>query len=377
MKKLLILTAFLLAGYFSFANRLLVRSNGAGFAYTSIGEAIDSAQVGDTIVIFPRTDGQQWSLTKTLTKPMVFLNGDTSGNIQYLGTCSFTINASNNSGTYFFSDLGISEIFNNSETEIILNNVSTYIYGKRFICFKSSITYTSSIDSSGFYYCILNTPLSFNNGFQIGTFNSKLIGCRIVGVSNGGGYIFIYINSQIRNNFFDLKGSSSFYDFQIASEGCDFSNNTFSNNYNSRSYTLGISTKNSGGLFGSNFFDGNIRNITISGTISEGNYFKTVTDPNVRNTLLTNGFKQAPANIQLDSIGRIVGNALVDSGATTPWLRDVDGSPADVGITGGPFPIQNYINPNPGNAQIIHVNIPNRVGYPNRPIPIKATGTSK
>ena len=85
MKKLLLLTSFLLAGYFSFANRLLVRSNGAGFAYTSIGEAIDSAQVGDTIVIFPRTDGQQWALTKTLTKPMVFLNGDTSGNNQYLG----------------------------------------------------------------------------------------------------------------------------------------------------------------------------------------------------------------------------------------------------------------------------------------------------
>jgi hypothetical protein len=105
----------------------------------------------------------------------------------------------------------------------------------------------------------------------------------------------------------------------------------------------------------------------------EGNYFLSKN----AGVQIPNGFKQAPANIQLDSIGRIVGNALVDSGATTPWLRDVDGSPADVGITGGPFPIQNYINPNPGNAQIIHVNIPNRVGFPNRPIPIKATGTSK
>jgi hypothetical protein len=377
MKKLLLLTSFLLAGYFSQANRLLVRSNGAGFAYTSIGEAIDSAQVGDTIVIFPRTDGQQWSLTKTLTKPMVFLNGDTSGNIQYLGTCSFTINASGNNGPYFFSDLGLWEIFNNSGTEIILNNVSAQIYGKRFICFKSSITYTSSIDSSCFYYCSLNIPLSLYNSLQIGTFNSKLIGCRIAGRSNGGGNVFIFMNSQIRNNFFDLKGWGSYDDFQISLEGCDFSNNIFSNNLNSRSYNLYISTKNSESLFGSNFFDGNIRNLSISGTISEGNYFKTATDINVRNTLLANGFKQAPANIQLDSIGRIVGNALVDSGATTPWLRDVDGSPADVGITGGPFPIQNYINPNPGNAQIIHVNIPNRVGFPNRPIPIKATGTSK
>jgi hypothetical protein len=377
MKKLLLLTSFLLAGYFSQANRLLVRSNGAGFAYTSIGEAIDSAQVGDTIVIFPRTDGQQWSLTKTLTKPMVFLNGDTSGSIQYLGTCSFTINASNNIGTYYFLDLGFQEIFNNSASEVLLINVSTSIYGKRFNCFKSQITSSSSIDSSGFYYCLLTIPLSISYGYQIGTFNSKLIGCRIAGRSNGGGNIFIFSNSQIRNNFFDLKGWQSFDDFQIGLEGCDFSNNTFSNNFNSRSYTLDISTKNSESLFGSNFFDGNIRNLTILGTISEGNYFKTATDPNVRNTLLANGFKQAPANIQLDSIGRIVGNALVDSGATTPWLRDVDGSPADVGITGGPFPIQNHINPNPGNAQIIHVNIPNRVGYPNRPIPIKATGTSK
>ena len=138
-------------------------------------------------------------------------------------------------------------------------------------------------------------------------------------------------------------------------------------------FNLTLNDNNYSGYFCSNYLHGNLNYISFLNVNSEGNYFLSK-NPGVQTP---NGFKQAPANIQLDSIGRIIGNALVDSGSTIPWLRDVDGSPADVGITGGPFPIQNYIDPNPGNAEIIHVNIPRRVGYPNRPIQIKATGTSK
>jgi hypothetical protein len=374
-KRITILWFILLASLSTQANRLLVKSDGAGFAFTSIGEAIDSAQAGDTVVIFPRKDGQTWAITKTLTKPMVFLNGDSSkNNLGIEGAIS--IDSFANSGTFYFSNLALT-IFNYSSNKVILNKVNGAIYGKKIECFNSQLSFPSGIDSSSFFYSTLNIPVLVTwSYYRIGINNSKIIGCVIKGSYNSNSGLILFSSSFLISNYFDFTNNFSLNDpLYLEFSNVHLANNVFSKNLGNRFQITTISNLNES-VFANNYFDSNISLLSIQSTLSEGNYFKSATDPNVRNTLLANGFKQA-SNIQLDSIGRIIGNALVDSGSTIPWLRDVDGSPADVGITGGPFPIQNYIDPNPGNAEIIHVNIPRRVGYPNRPIQIKATGTSK
>jgi hypothetical protein len=372
-KRITILWFILLASLSTQANRLLVKSDGAGFAFTSIGEAIDSAQAGDTVVIFPRKDGQSWSITKTLTKPMVFLNGDSSA-IKLGIDGAISIDSFAFSGTFYFSNLALT-IFNYSSNRVFLNNFQGAVYGKKFECFNSKINIPNGIDSSSFFYSNVTIPFSISwSIYPIGINNSKIIGCVVTGSYNGNSILALISNSFLVSNYFHFTTNFLINDFYLEFSNVNLSNNVFSKNTGGNRFVQ-IRTKSNRNesVIANNYFDLDISLLTIQSTLSEGNYFKSGYDINFLNA---NGFKQA-SNIQLDSIGRIIGNALVDSGSTIPWLRDVDGSPADVGITGGPFPIQNYIDPNPGNAEIIHVNIPRRVGYPNRPIQIKATGTSK
>jgi hypothetical protein len=364
-KRITILWFILLASLSTQANRLLVKSDGAGFAFTSIGEAIDSAQAGDTVVIFPRKDGQTWSITKTLTKPMVFLNGDTSLNLLN-ASIQFFISNVVRSGSFSFSKIKLS-LENNSTVKANLINCEVYAKGKNFRLFEGRFNLSNSftVDSSYLFHAEI-IPL---NGFGGNYFsNSVVIGCKLY-------YTYSFKNTEIISSVFEYNSGSINSYFFFTFEDCRIINSLFRNDVVSPGNTiLQLSTTGIESVFANNFIQGKMHAINSNAALGSGNYFVDKTS-NFNSTGYE--FTQVPLPIQTDSIGRIIGNALVDSGSTIPWLRDVDGSPADVGITGGPFPIQNYINPNPGNAEIIHVNIPRRVGYPNRPIQIKATGTSK
>jgi hypothetical protein len=286
----------------------LVKSDGAGFAFTSIGEAIDSAQAGDTVVIFPRKDGQTWAITKTLTKPMVFLNGDSSGNILSLNT-TFTIGASVIGGDYYFSNLGLS-IINSTSKKVILNKMEGSIEGKSFECFNSQLSIPNGIDASSFFYSSLSVSLllsysPYGNAIK----NSKIIGCRLTGLYSSYNDLLMFSNSVVLNNYFDFTNYPFNSDIRLEFSNVFFSNNVFLNNLFNRSFLIKAISDRNESVIANNYFDSNILSFTIQSTLSEGNYYKSA-DPNVRNTLSANGYKQA-SNIQLDSIGRIIGNVKV------------------------------------------------------------------
>ena len=427
MKKLLLTFSAVLFTASVFAGNLLVKEYGVNGTYSTIQDAINAAQDGDTIIVFNKPSGQYWLENLVISKEVFLENSDANqrfnqldGNIEIQpqgGKKMFFLGIDLMSGHRIYSSnsvadslvrceinimdcsMGEAEFADNNLHMRILDSDITTVTFRYGIMAGNNGTYLTISDDGGNsndsivivgnvgYQAEISTshPIRiFNNYFDNGDFGNGQSSCITCGCNNNCYYetslACLLINSAsgtikniIANNSFFISGNSG---------QCNnvYTGNCNGNRYNTMYYSYwGVGIKvnyNAEFEIYNNVFDGDGTNgyINNKSIISNGgggtpfvshNYVESGLE-NI--TIPTNNeFNGQGVSLSTDGNGKASG-APVDGGIYLGQYNDIDLTRNDAGTYGGPYSIDNYhgimANPSGGKASVHFIEIPHFLTQP-------------
>lgn len=423
MKKLLLTFSAVLFTASVFAGNLLVKEYGVNGTYSTIQDAINAAQDGDTIIVFNKPSGQYWLEDLVISKEVFLENSDANqrfnqldGNIEIQpqdGKKMFFLGIDLMSGHKIYSngsasdpnnrceiniiDCSIGEAEfedNNLHMRILDSDISTvsFRYGIMAGCVGSNLTvskgnaasatdslvivgnknYSATIDTycslrilNNFFYALQNmlvntTPLTQYN--YNGYTNNYDITALVIGDAND---LPDYKNI-IANNSFSITGGQTTYSYTWANYS-----KTNINNYNANA--LDVKYRDNFYIY-SNLVDGNGNNGFLKSFENNGgsgtpfvshNYIES--GVNAINIPTNNEFNGQGVSLSIDGNGKASG-APVDGGIYLGQYNDIDLTRNDAGTYGGPYSIDNYhgimANPSGGKASVHFIEIPHFLTQP-------------
>jgi hypothetical protein len=398
-----------------FAKILEVRNDFRAGSFASIREAVENAQAGDTIFLYPKNGSNDpWVAPNIfIEKPLTFL-GPQNGKLKIAGTLKFKL--SNN----VFEKLNLNNIEGDG-----LQISSNWSSGNKFFEGRLTNCKFNSVTVSQVFVEFLGCEL---NGIVFNSFGlKKIIGCQIkdIYLSTSAGYPYSDTLVVIGNRFTE-KFNATFYGkwifcsnnyFQPSSSGgqlvirdeikyivfnnlFDYQNiygsfiNIDNNGYQDSLYNLNfnnifiLSPYYSNNYFYDCLFKNNLviipgrsenflGNNFISHTVYHGGNQK-ISDLQYYNKAIGNQKASGGQVITPDSLGQVFDSTYtINKGIDWPAFSDVDLTRNDIGPSGGPFPISNFWGPAAGKASVYWVDLPWRVLGGNTPIQIKAKSGSK
>jgi len=425
MKRLLLTFSAVLFTVSVFAGNLLVKEYGVNGTYSTIQDAINAAQDGDTIIVFNKPSGQYWLEDLVISKEVFLENSDANQRFNQLdgdiridpqdGKKMFFLGIDLMSGHKIYSNGGASDpasrceinimdctmgeaefADNNLHMRILDSDISTvsFRYGIMAGCVGSNLTVTkgdaaSATDSlvivgnknySGTIdtYCSLRI---LNNRFTKLPGSSVSTSCQNNVYGHGTGYTNTYnINclkiddannnsiykNIIANNTFWIQGGTS-------SWSCNNNNGYTRTNYGYNYVTaLSIRYRDNFYIY-NNVVDGNgdqywysFDNNGGSGTpFVSHNYIESgVSNINIPTN---NEFNAQGVSLSTDGNGKASGTP-VDGGIYLGQYNDIDLTRNDAGTYGGPYSIDNHhgltANPSGGKASVHFIEIPHFLTQP-------------
>jgi hypothetical protein len=428
MKKLLLTFSAVLFTASVFAGNLLVKEYGVNGTYSTIQDAINAAQDGDTIIVFNKPSGQYWLENLVISKEVFLENSDANqrfnqldGNIEIQpqgGKKMFFLGIDLMSGHRIYSSnsvadslvrceinimdcsMGEAEFADNNLHMRILDSDITTVTFRYGIMAGNNGTYLTISDDGGNsndsivivgnvgYGATISTshPLRILNNYFIshntgsGSSNNSTCGCN--NNCNNPGYegaAALLINSAsgshkniIANNTFFLKES-------VSSQGNVFTGYCNGNRHNTMyTYDYGVGIKvnyNAEFEIYNNVFDGDGSSYAPhKSIISNGgsgtpfvshNYVESGIDNIAIPT--NNEYNAQGVSLSIDGNGKASG-APVDGGIYLGQYNDIDLTRNDAGTYGGPYSIDNYhgimANPSGGKASVHFIEIPHFLTQP-------------
>lgn len=425
MKRLLLSFSAVLFTASVFAGNLLVKEYGVNGTYSTIQNAINAAQDGDTIIVFNKPSGQYWLEDLVISKEVFLENSDANqrfnqldGNIEIQpqdGKKMFFHGIDLMSGHRIYSNGGASDPNNRceinimdcsmDEAEFADNNLHmrildsdiatvTFRYGIMAGCTGDNLTvskgdvasatdslvivgnrnYCGSIDT----YCSLRI---YNNLFECGVTNQytgtqqcqSCNGCTVGPYYNtNDGFLIGDANTNVQysniiaNNTFKVISGGSTYNYNY----CGYNKQT---QYFTRVRALSV-------RYSDNFF---IYNNIVDGD-GPGGENESFTNnggggtPFVSHNYIESGvsaiaiptnneFNAEGVSLSTDGNGKASGTP-VDGGIYLGQYNDIDLTRNDAGTYGGPYSIDNYhsimANPSGGKASVHFIEIPHFLAQP-------------
>ena len=425
MKKLLLTFSAVLFTASVFAGNLLVKEYGVNGTYSTIQDAINAAQDGDTIIVFNKPSGQYWLEDLVISKEVFLENSDANqrfnqldGNIEIQpqdGKKMFFLGIDLMSGHKIYSNGGASDPVNRCEINIIDCSIGEAEFADNNLHMR---ILDSDISTVSFKYGIM----AGNNGTYLtisddgGNSNDSIV---IIGNVGYGATISTSHPLRILNNYFTShntgSGTSNFTHCGCNND-CDnvgyesaallinsasgsqknvISNNSFyiyenvtstqvntgycQGNYQyqtmySHNYGVGIKVNyNSNFEIYNNVFDGDGSSYNKSIIPNGGsgtpfvshNYVETGVQ-NI-NIPTNNEFNGQGVSLSTDGTGKASGTP-VDGGIYLGQYNDIDLTRNDAGTYGGPYSIDNHhgimANPSGGKASVHFIEIPHFLTQP-------------
>ena len=423
MKRLLLTFSAVLFTASMFAGNLLVKEYGVNGTYSTIQDAINAAQDGDTIIVFNKPSGQYWLEDLVISKEVFLENSDANQRFNLLdgdiridpqdGKKMFFLGIDLMSGHKMYSNGGASDPANRCEINIMDCTMGEAEFADNNLHMR---ILDSDISTVSFRYGIMAGCVGSNLTVSKGDAASATDSLVIVGNKNYSGTIDTYCSLRILNNMFyqaggDNTASTSHYNGcnsnVYASEGYTncltisdanfnpmysniIANNTFyikenlnqycynnncnyykCNTYSNRSIALSVKYSDNLYLY-NNIVDaegsGNksFENNGGSGTpFVSHNYIES----GVNNISIptNNEFNGQGVSLSTDGNGKARG-APVDGGIYLGQYNDIDLTRNDAGTYGGPYSIDNYhaitANPSGGKASVHFIEIPHFLTQP-------------
>ena len=426
MKRLLLTFSAVLFTVSVFAGNLLVKEYGVNGTYSTIQDAIDAAQDGDTIIVFNKPSGQYWLENLVISKEVFLENSDANQRFNKLdgdiridpqdGKKMFFHGIDLMSGHKIYSNGSASDPANRCEINIMDCSMGEAEFDDANLHMR---ILDNSITTVKFRYGIM----AGNNGTYLtvsddgGNSNDSIV---IVGNVGYGATISTSHPLRILNNYFTShntgSGSSNFtqcgcnndchnvgYESAVAllissasgSHKNVIANNSFSmnehvtstnvntghcsNNYQwqwmySHDYGVGIKVNyNSNFEIYNNVFDGDGSSYNKSIIPNGGSGTPFVSHNYVESGIdniaipTNNEYNAQGVSLSIDGNGKASG-APVDGGIYLGQYNDIDLTRNDAGTYGGPYSIDNYhgimANPSGGKASVHFIEIPHFLTQP-------------
>jgi len=426
MKRLLLTFSAVLFAASVFAGNLLVKEYGVNGTYSTIQDAINAAQDGDTIIVFNKPSGQYWLEDLVISKELFLVNADTSqrfnqldGNIEIQpqgGKKMFFLGIDLMSGHKIYSSNSVADSLvrceinimdcsmgeaefedNNLHMRILDSDITTvtFRYGIMAGCTGDNLTvskgdaasatdslvivgnknYSGTIDT----YCSLRI---LNNRFYKPTtanVSTSVSSC----YCSGTGYTNNYYQTELQiddanqdpiyknviaNNTFSIQGAVQVYNY---TNNQGYSRTNYGYNY---SGALKVKYRNNFYIY-NNVVDGNgdlqylefsfVNNAGSGTPFVSHNYIESGV-PNI-SIPTNNEFNGQGVSLSTDGNGKASG-APVDGGIYLGQYNDIDLTRNDAGTYGGPYSIDNYhgimANPSGGKASVHFIEIPHFLTQP-------------
>jgi len=428
MKRLLLSFSAVLFTVSVFAGNLLVKEYGVNGTYSTIQNAINAAQDGDTIIVFNKPSGQYWLEDLVISKEVFLENSDANqrfnqldGNIEIQpqdGKKMFFHGIDLMGGHKIYSNGGASDPSNRCEINIMDCNMGEAEFADNNLHMR---ILDSDISTVSFRYGIMAGCVGINLTVTKGDAASAIDSLVIVGNKNYSGTIDTYCSLRILNNRFYNYGLGT---VNYSSCGCnsDCSSNTYATILTINDANVGSQFKN---IIANNTFW--IRGAVLSTSISTGSHYScynrthytynnatalsvryrenfyiynNVVDVNgdnnsglqmksfennggsgtpfvshnyiesgVNNISIptNNEFNGQSVSLSTDGNGKASG-APVDGGIYLGQYNDIDLTRNDAGTYGGPYSIDNYhgimANPSGGKSSVHFIEIPHFLTQP-------------
>jgi hypothetical protein len=423
MKRLLLTFSAVLFTASVFAGNLLVKEYGVNGTYSTIQDAINAAQDGDTIIVFNKPSGQYWLEDLVISKEVFLENSDANQRFNQLdgdiridpqdGKKMFFLGIDLMSGHKIYSNGGASDPANRCEINIMDCSMGEAEFADNNLHMR---ILDSDITTVSFRYGIMAGCTGDNLTISKGDAASATDSLVIVGNTNYSGIIDTYCSLRILNNRFYKSGDitpdpSNYYQcnstgynhtyYEVAlvindvNSGSEYkniiANNTFwiSGNHNTRTYSYCNYNKTNNTYnyvtalevrYRDNFYiynnivDGegdasmqkSFENNGGSGTpFVSHNYIES----GVNNISIptNNEFNAQGVSLTTDGNGKASGTP-VDGGIYLGQYNDIDLTRNDAGTYGGPYSIDNYhgimANPSGGKASVHFIEIPHFLTQP-------------
>ena len=425
MKRLLLTFSAVLFTVSVFAGNLLVKEYGVNGTYSTIQDAINAAQDGDTIIVFNKPSGQYWLEDLVISKEVFLENSDANQRFNQLdgdiridpqdGKKMFFLGVDLMGGHKIYSNGSASDPNNRCEINIMDCTMGEAEFADNNLHMR---ILDSDISTVSFRYGIMAGCTGSNLSVSKGDAASATDSLVIVGNKNYSGTIDTYCSLRILNNrFYKLTGSSVGTSCASGSYGAGtgytytynlnclkiddannnsiykniIANNTFwiqggtsswscQNNWNQTrtnygyNYVTALSVRYRDNFYiYNNVIDGNgdqywysFENNGGSGTpFVSHNYIESGVDNIAIPT--NNEFNAEGISLSTDGNGKASGTP-IDGGIYLGQYNDIDLTRNDAGTYGGPYSIDNYhgIMPNPsgGKASVHFIEIPHFLTHP-------------
>lgn len=422
MKRLLLTFSAVLFTASVFAGNLLVKEYGVNGTYSTIQDAINAAQDGDTIIVFNKPSGQYWLEDLVISKEVFLENSDANQRFNQLdgdiridpqdGKKMFFLGIDLMSGHKIYSNGSASDANNRCEINIIDCSMGEAEFEDNNLHMR---ILDSDISTVSFRYGIMAGCVGSNLTVSKGVAASATDSLVIVGNKNYSATIDTYCSLRILNNRFYFYGgnnnytghyngnnnnvyTNTYYNNCLAIVDANFNptysniiaNNTFVLNdnisqycyYNNYSiykcnlgynYSIALSINYSGNVYIYNNIvdaEGNGKSFEDYGG-SSGTPFVShnYIESGVSNIAIptNNEFNGQGVSLSTDGNGKASGTP-VDGGIYLGQYNDIDLTRNDAGTYGGPYSIDNYhgimANPSGGKASVHFIEIPHFLTQP-------------
>ena len=427
MKNLLLTLSAVLFTASVFAGNLLVKEYGVNGTYSTIQDAINAAQDGDTIIVFNKPSGQYWLEDLVISKEVFLENSDANQRFNKLdgdiridpqdGKKMFFHGIDLMSGHKIYSNGGASDPANRCEINImdcsmgeaefddanlhmriLDNNITTvsFRYGimagnngthltitddnsnsNDSIVIVGNVGYGATISTSHPLRILNNYFISHNTGS--GSLNNSTCGC-YNSCHNPGyeGAAALLINSASGSHKNIIANNSFFLKESVSSQGSVYTGCGSYQTMYTHDYGVGIKVNyNAEFEIYNNVFDvdgSNLYGTTHKSIIANGgsgtpfvshNYVESGIDNIAIPT--NNEYNAQGVSLSIDGNGKASG-APVDGGIYLGQYNDIDLTRNDAGTYGGPYSIDNYhgimANPSGGKASVHFIEIPHFLTQP-------------
>ena len=424
MKKL-IFTFFTLATFQMNAAILVVKEYGVNATYSTIATALSAAANNDTIVVYDKPSGQQWTENLTIDKNITFLHPTQGTRFKVPGSITivpkagmdlYIIGWDLNNNSIGVSASGATATSSN-RAKITVADCNNIVNLDLNIDWVDARIFYNQTNFSGSLYFRHGMAIANIVNVGIQTIQESTTAAQndsILIIGNKARWCFFDSKEcgVIANNYFSNSSACSYWGDagtgnalsirghnQSANAYLSIVNNTIINNGSAYCYNattrMALAITNCGTVsnikvinnlicaFGANnnygaWFEGYSGQPFIS-----HNYINTQTQANFCNQSFNNELNYTSAILNaygsIDTWGRASsGNTnLINKGNYLGEYYDIDLTRNDIGTYGGPYTIDNYLTSGTGKGKVLYVNIKHQLTNLNEILNIKGSAGAK